>query len=72
MIYTPTEKDTYEVLKINDIGINARTGYAEMRRHADCVNPVHCSSGGHKEVIKTTITVGTMQYLKGVSAITFY
>lgn len=65
MIYTPREKDTYKVSKINDTGVHAKTGYAEMRRHAGCVNPLYCSSGGYKEgVAKTAITVDTMQYFK--------
>lgn len=65
MIHSSTEKDTYEVLKINATGMNAKTGYAEMRRHAGCVNPLYCSSGGHKEgVAKTVITLDTTQYIK--------
>lgn len=61
MIYTSTEKDTYEILKINDIRMNAKTGYAEMRMHAGCVNPLYCSSRGQKErVAKPAITADTM------------
>lgn len=45
--------------------MNAKIGYAEMRRHAGCVNPLYCSSGGHKGgVAKTAITLDTMQYFK--------
>lgn len=45
--------------------MNAKTGYAEMTRHTDCVNPLYCSSGRHKEgVVKTAIIVDTMQYFK--------
>lgn len=49
--------------------MNAKTGYAEMRRHAGCVNPLCCSSGGHKKgVAKTAVTVGfprqQLQYFK--------
>lgn len=52
--------------------MNAKIGYAEMRRHAGCVNPLYCSSGGHKEgVAKTAITLDTMQYFKTYQQLLF-